>query len=186
MNKRGQFFLLAAIVIIGVVYGLSSIYTSVETPDEYPFIYDLTKEIKYEGNTVIDSGLFNSETEEKIDANIQNLTDYYGSANLGSDLIILYGNSSNMTALFYATTDTGSIGIDLGTGPGFSHGNTQIRKYSNTFEVPAGDESVTIVLDENEQEEIKHTFNVKPGEMFFIVLKKEDQGEQFVAASKEQ
>lgn len=185
MNKRGQFFLVAAIAIIGVVYGLSAVYTSIETPDTDPLVYDLTKEIKYEANTVIDSGVFNAETDGKMESNIQNLTDYYGSTNLGSDLILIYGNRSNMTALFYTTQDTGSIGVDFGTGQ-ISHTVDQTRKFGNTFKIPPEDDAVTIILDENQNEEIRYSFDVKPGEMFFIVLKKEKQGEQFVAATKDQ
>ncbi|MBU0977654.1 MAG: hypothetical protein KKD18_04515 [Nanoarchaeota archaeon] len=185
MNKRGQFFLVAALVIISIAYGLSMIYTSIETPGEDNSIYDLTKEIKYESGAVVDSGIFNAETEEEMDANVQNLTDHYGSANLGSDLIFIYGNRTNMTALFYTTTDTGSIGVDLGTGTGFTHEVDQVRKFSSTFEIPSEDNSVTIVLDESQSEEVRYTFDVKPGEMFFVILKKEKQGEQFVSANKQ-
>lgn len=180
MNKRAQFFLVAALVIIGVVFGLSMIYTNIETPTEDHFVYDLTGEINYEAGSVIDSGIFNAITEEQRNRNLENLTDYYASANLGSDLMIVYGNQTAMIAIFYTTEDTGSIGIDLG-GSGLSHEVDEDRRYNSTFLLTPEDDSVTIVIDED----LRLTFNVKPGEMFFIVLKKERQGEQFVAASKE-
>jgi hypothetical protein len=185
MNKRGQFFLVAALVIIGVVYGLSAIYTTVETPSEDFAVYDLTKEINYEAGSVIDSGIFNALTEEQRDKNVENLTDYYASVNSGSDLVVIFGNQTEMTAIFYTTEDTGTIGIDLATGPGPTYEIGDIRKYSSTFPLTPGDDTVTIVLDADKEEEISFTFHVKPGEMFFIVLKKERQGEQFVSTSEE-
>ncbi|MFH1802649.1 MAG: hypothetical protein ABH864_04310 [archaeon] len=184
MNKRGQFFLIAALVIIGVVFGLSAVYTTIETPSEDSSVYDLTKEINYEAGSVIDSGIFNALTEEQRNEHVENLTDYYASANIGSDLMILFGNRTEMTAIFYTTEDTGSIGVDLGGSEVVTYSG-DIRKYNSTFDLN-GDDSVTIVLDKGQEEEISFTFHVKPGEMFFIILKKERQGEQFVATSREE
>jgi len=184
MNKRAQFFLVAALVILGVVFGLSMIYTNIETPTEDHSVYDLTREINYEAGSVIDSGIFNAITEEQRNRNLENLTDYYASANLGSDLMIVYGNQTEMTAIFYTTEDTGSIGIEVDSSS-FSHKVDEARRYNSTFSLTPQDDSVTIVLDKGEEEEISLTFNVKPGEMFFLILKKERQGEQFVATSKE-
>ncbi len=185
MNKRGQFFLLAAVVIIAVLFGLTTIYTTVETPLEDSSVYDLTKEIKYEAGVVIDSGIFNALTEGQRNKNVENLTDYYASANLGTDFIVIYGNQTEMIALLYTTEDTGSVGIDIGTTTPVTYYD-DLRKYNATFFIPQGDDEVTVVLDRNENEEIKYTFRIKPGEMFFLILKKERQGEQFVSASREQ
>lgn len=180
MNKRGQFFLLAAVIIVSILFGLSAIYTSVETPSQDPSVYYLTKEIKYESGAVIDSGIFNALTEQQVKNNLENLTDYYASSNPGTDLIILYGNQTQMIAFFYTTQDTGNIGVQLGGGPSTGYNTTETRKYNTTFIIPSGDQEVTVVIDQD----VRYTFKVKPGQMFFIILKKERQGEQFVAASK--
>lgn len=185
MNKRGQFFLIAAFVIILILFGLSAIYTTVQTTSTDTAVYDLTKEIKYEANVVIDSGTFNALTEEQKNKNVQNLTDYYASANLGTDFIVIFGNQTSMTALFYKTEDTGSIGIDLGTGPSVASYAGDLRKYNSTFQLGT-DNEVTIILDKDQDQEISYTFTVKPGQMFFLILKKERQGEQFVSATKEE
>ena len=54
MHKRGQFFLIAALVVVGILVGLSIAYTTVRTPREETQIYDLSEEIYYEGAQVID------------------------------------------------------------------------------------------------------------------------------------
>jgi hypothetical protein len=181
MNKRGQFFIIAAFVIISILFGLSAIYTTAETPSEDFFVYDLTKEIKYESGVVIDSGVFNALTKQEKDKNVENLTDYYASANLGTDFIIIFGNQTELTAIFYTTEDTGQIGLEFG-GSHTGYNTTETRKYNTTFELTGGDDEVTVVIDED----VRYTFKVKPGEMFFIILKKERQGEQFVSASREE
>jgi hypothetical protein len=181
MNKKGQFFLIAALVIVAILFGLSTVYTTVETPSEDQFVYDLSKEIKYESNTVIDSGIFNALTEQQRNENVENLTDHYSSSNLGTDFIVVYGNKTEMTALFYTTQNTGSIGINLGGSEILSHTVDQTRKYNSTFSLNETDHEVTVLIDQD----VKYTFKVRPGQMFFIILKKERQGEQFVSASRE-
>jgi hypothetical protein len=179
MNKRGQFFLLAAIVIIGVIMGLRAIYTNVETPPEDSSIYDLSEEIHYESGAVIDSGVFFAFNENERNRRIENLTDYYAAANLGTDFIIVYGDRDKLWAVFYTTQNTGSVGLTLGSGSANYNVTTQ-RRFNATFVPAQGDNSVTIVLDE-----VSYTFDLSPGQTFFIVLKKERQGEQFVSASKD-
>lgn len=178
MNKRGQFFLIAALVIIGILVGFSATYTSIEVPREDSFVYDLSKEINYEAGTVIDSGIFNSLNAAEKNKRLNNLTDYYSEANLGTDFVIIYGDKTGMSAIFYTTQNTGTIGVDFGSGA-VSNQQTQTRKYSASFIPQAGDNSITIVLDQ----ENKYSFNLKPGQTFFIVLKKEKQGEQFISTS---
>lgn len=186
MNKRGQFFLLAAIVIIGVVFGLSRIYTTIEAPTEDSTIYDLTNEIRYEANTIIDSGIFNAVDKQQRDDNIESLTDHYASRNLGSDFVIIHGNQTDMIARFYKTMDSGGIGFEI-AGPGSYTYSQETREFSTTFQLN-GDDEVTIVLEEDEEDEdqdIRYTFNIKPGEMFFLVVKEEKRGDQFVSASRD-
>src|SRR3989344_2736787 len=56
MNKRGQFFLIAAVVIAGILIGLGAVYVSLSSQKEDRIVYDLTKEISYEASRVIDKG----------------------------------------------------------------------------------------------------------------------------------
>ena len=71
MDKRGQFFLIAAVVIIGLIIGLSVVYNSVKAPKEDSQVYDLSKEIDYESAQVIDHGTFNALTETAVNAVIK-------------------------------------------------------------------------------------------------------------------
>jgi hypothetical protein len=180
MNKRGQFFLIAAMVIIGILFGLSAIYTTIDTPPEDSFVYDLSKEINFEAGSVIDQGVFFSINEEERNSHVENLTDYYSAANLGTDLVIVYGNKTEMVALFYTSRDTGSVSVDFGGNPLESSFEGQ-RKYRATFVPESSSNTITITLPNN----LTFTFEIKPGQTFFVVLKKVKQGEQFVSTSRE-
>ena len=45
MNKRGQFFLIAAIIIVGVVVGLASVVNTVRVGGQNEAFYKLAEEI---------------------------------------------------------------------------------------------------------------------------------------------
>jgi len=177
MNKRGQFFLVAAVVIIAVLIGLATVYSNIEIPKEDSAIYDLSKEMNYEAGAVIDSGMFNSISDGERSMNIENLTDYYAKVNPGTDLLFVYGDRDGMAALFYTTEDIGSVGLGIG-GTGSVDHQTEARRFNTTFD-PGNDETVTIMLSE----EVEHTFAIKPGQTFFVLLQKERQGERYVSAS---
>lgn len=178
MNKGGQFFLIAAFAIIAVLIGLMTIYTNVEVPKETAAVFDLSKEINYESCAVIDSGVFNALTKAERNSHLENLTDYYAAANPNTDLIIIYGDRNEMYAVFYTTKSAGSVKLDLG-GDTIGDSQTTQGRYNTTFN-PGNEEDVTIIIDEN----ITHTFKIKPGQTFFLVLKKEIQGERYVGASR--
>ena len=44
MNKRGQFFLIAAVVVIAILVGLAALYSVADTPQEDSVVFDLSKE----------------------------------------------------------------------------------------------------------------------------------------------
>ncbi|MBU0760825.1 MAG: hypothetical protein KJ600_00365 [Nanoarchaeota archaeon] len=178
-NKRAQFFLVAAVVIVAIIIGIAAVYTNAEVPPEDTTVYDLSKEINYEAGAVIDSGIFNSIDETDRNANIENLTDYYARTNIGTDLIVVYGDMAEIFVVFYTTSSTGSVGIGLGSSAPTDYITTD-RKFNSTFVPGEGEETITIIISED----IQHTFKIKPGQTFFIILKKQRQGEQYVSASE--
>jgi hypothetical protein len=181
MNKRGQFFLVAALAIIGILIGLAAHYSSAETPPSDTVVYDLSKEINYESGQVIDHGVFYSLSPEQMNKNIENITDHYARTNPGTDFIFIYGDKSKVQVTNYQSSSVGSIGMDFGSN---SLSLDQSSTGKNTTSVPlaAGDETVTLNLDEGGGN-ITYSFNLKPGQTFFVLLKKEKQGERYIATS---
>ena len=177
MKRRGQFYLIAALVIIAVITGLATIYNYAKVTEEDTTVYDLTSEIDYEASQVIDRGLFSNATAN-ISFQLENLTDYYARTNTGSDFLIIFGNSSLLTILLYNSSSTGSIGVSLG--------NTNIAITQSTVE---GKSSVTISLGSQRQITIilppgvEYTFTLGEGQMFYLVLRKEEGGESYVSGS---
>jgi hypothetical protein len=172
MNKRGQFYLIAALVIVGIIVGLATVYNSAKSVTEDSTIYDLSDEINFEGSQILASGLFNADSETDMNSKIINLTDYYARSNPESELLIVYGNSTNLTYVAYTNSITGSISI----AGGISIVQTShLTKRIGTVTVTGS--TVEVYLSNN----VQYTFRIKPGYQFYLIMKKEKGGETFVS-----
>ncbi len=177
MRKKGQFFLIAALIIIGVLIGLGTIYNSFSSKEEDTTVYDLSKEINFESSRVLDNGLYSSLSSDQIKSNIDNLTSYYQKQNLGNDIAIIYGNSQNATLILIENKGTGSIGIDTGGAPITVINPTANKKIIQTIPNPGG--NINIKLNST----FNFPFILSQNQQFYIVVKKERENERTVAVS---
>jgi hypothetical protein len=77
MNKRGQFFLIAALIIIGIILSVSTVYNYTSSNNQNTKASDISKELDFEANKVIDKGVFNSDSSSQIKDNVKNKTRCY-------------------------------------------------------------------------------------------------------------
>jgi hypothetical protein len=176
MNKRGQFYLVAVIVILAIIASIATVYNTAITKKSDTTIYDLSKEIEYESSKVLDRGVFFAENEVQIKSEIRNITDYYARSTLGQDLIVVYGNGQNLHLLYYNNTESGTVGFFIG-GSQIVLPQTELKLYENVTE-RKGD-TITINIAEG----VDYTFELRKGQFLFVVLKKEKDGERYISAS---
>ena len=176
MNKRGQFYLLAALIIIGVIAGLTTVYNQVSVLKEDFTVYDLSSELNFEGAQVLASGVFNDRTDTEILDNLEFLMNHYSLKNPSNELIGLYGNEETLYVIVYRNMPTGSIRIDLGTGsPQIINPTGGTHGVIETFDRP--DEEIIILQIEDED----FVFNLRPGQTLFMIVEKERGEERFVS-----
>ena len=116
MNKRGQFFLLAAViisvVIISLGVGMNRASVSNEPDSFYDFSYDVQREvgalIDYEVYTGFD---LSTNLTEFVDLLAEDIME----RNPGSELIFIYGtNSTDMVVSNYGSDSIYADGIEVG------------------------------------------------------------------------
>lgn len=174
MHKGGQFFLIAALVIVGIIAGLSTIYVTTRTPPPEATVYDLSKEISSEGSHVIDNGVFK---DKDIINNIEELARQYLSSNPDSDINIIYGDKNSLFLLSTISTSESGSGISTGgAGSGFKFQNKDITTTSLEKQSINGD---TVAVDINNQ---TYHFDLSEGQTFYVVVVKETGEETIVAA----
>lgn len=159
MNDKGQFYIMAAIIIIGILIGIFVYGNYAKPKKEITKIYDLGEELDLETGSVYDYGTY---SEEVTDTLIRNWTEIYYvySQNVIENWIFLYGNKERMTALYFTTQSSGSVCIG---------GQTCIettRTVPGQQEIDSPGKEVAIVFQNS-----TYNFELKEAENFFFVIR---------------
>ena len=152
-QKRGQFFLIASLIIITIIFSFGVVYISAKTPSsESESANYLARSIKYESIQIINQAYYNNATAN-ITANVLNITYYYSISYPEYNITLIHGN--------VATQFKEGIASDL--------------IYPQAIFT-----SENITLDLNN---IKYTFNVTKGYNVFVLVNKEGENEKYIATA---
>ncbi len=162
-GKRGQFYLIVAIIIISIIVGFFVIQNYARTEKQGTRIYDLGEEFDLETGRVYDYGVYNQKDQNELINNWTNEYYNYTQGDIVEDWIFIYGNKKNLTLITFTQTDAGTISIF----------NTEyiISKGEKT------EEDITDDIDGNKVEitfkEQTYEFKLTPNENFFFVISSE-------------
>jgi len=97
MTKRGQFYLIAAAIIIAIIIGLISVSNKAITSPKQTKFYDLSKDYEIETSRVIDYGIYNQYSPSvNIREKVQNISRTFAASAFAKDpnihLEFIYGN----------------------------------------------------------------------------------------------
>ena len=160
-NKTGQFYLIAAIIIVVMLFGLVAVTNKVTTKPSETNAYQLSKELNLEGESVINYGILNN---VKIDEQLVTFTEAYGKyIGENSNVYFVYGNNDGIKATIYQRVEVGSVSLgDLRID--IVSGVVKTENYPTT----ASNEPIEIEINEK-----KYEFKLKEGENFFFIIKEQ-------------
>ena len=98
MNKKGQFFLIAALIISGIVLAFATVQNFTDLTTQTSIVFDLSEEIDFEANKVIDKGIFLGENPT---TSTNNLISIYNQRFPEATLIAVQGNLSKINYRIY-------------------------------------------------------------------------------------
>ena len=166
MEKRGQFYLVSAIILTAIVISVI-VVSNYSKKNEYLDLNSLRDELKIESAAVLDYGLNSELTQAGMN---QKLTDfsqrYIDTESRDKNLYFVFGNQGNVTLKGYQNA-AHAVSLD----------STAITSSSGEFAGsidPLGN-SATLGVDEN-----SYIFTLKGGENFFFVISREIEGEDYV------
>ena len=181
MKKRGQFYLIAAIIIVMVIIGLSSITNYITTKKKPGKFYDLGGELNEESSRVIDYGIYN---EVDVPLIIENFTGeyliekrYIEEKEKETELFFIYGDKENATGVSYTSQKIGIIAINYGTTPFELSGTDKYVANRTSLETIGGEEIKVKILN------VTYTFNLQEGENFLFVIAKKTDDETYIIRS---
>ena len=171
MNKRGQFYLIAAIIIIGIVLTSVTAVNYVKTKKQKYPIYSLGDIVNFETGQVLNWGIVNKTNLDELMENwIINYT-IYGEKSITGDWFFVYGTKSasetNLKALNISKVPSGAIQLDLGAGSA----TTYFGEYMVTIvdvdvsEIDPNSDILTMNIMGQTYE-----FKVKEGQNFWFVI----------------
>ncbi len=177
-SKKGQIYLIAAIIIIITIIGLASITNYTITGKKPVKFYDLSSELNQESSRVVEYGIYN---ERELPGLIEDFTDTYfigysEEKEKGTELVFVYGNKKNITVASYTSEKTGKIDISYGT-TSFVHTGTDKYTANRTTIIPEGSAITVKILGGD------YNFNLQEGENFLFVITKKTEEETYIIKS---
>ena len=159
-SKKGQFFLVAAIIIVFVLFGMVAVTNKITTTKTEIALIDISDELKLESESTINFGISNKTDIDLLLENfIQNYSDYLGKDN---QLFFVYGTPEEASYIRYQIAETGTITLNIG---GAETKITQERGAINKQELVSSENKINVTVSG-----ITYNFDLKEGENFFFVI----------------
>lgn len=176
-NKKGQFFLIAAIFIVLILFGSAGIASYATVKPEPKTITEVSEELNRETYSVIEYGVLNDENLDDLATKFagEDISKYFLKKSEDANVVFVYGNQSEIEAISVKNQDTGKIKI------GNSNFNTN-NDFSDkiSLEDNDGDGFVEVTVLEKD-----YKFEVKENQFFYFLIVKERDDEIFVERNKE-
>ena len=180
MDKRGQFYLVAAMVIIVLIVGFAAIQNYIKKQSTVK-LYDVKEELGIEGGKVLDYGTFNVEDEQEREDLIKDFSeDYIAYAGEGRNLYLIFGSYDKVFMITYEEVISGEIDIVTG-----EQGRSRLDIIAERIEITElevtrdqGERKVEVVIGD-----ITYEFELMPGQNFYFIISQEVGGEQHVVIS---
>ena len=165
-NRKGQFYLIAAIIIATVIIGLTAILNYSRTEPNIK-IYDLKEEIQTESRNVFDYGLNAGYGDAQFNTLLIDFTkdyiDYQGDKNL----YFVFGSRTNMTVSGYQKEDK-VVSIN----------SMQVTNRAGEFigsVNPGGANEMTLNIDS-----LQYNFPINEGRNFYFVVSQKSEGGEYI------
>ncbi len=163
MKKGGQFYLVAAMIIAVIIFGVVSVSNYARQEKKDTTVSEAGSEIDTETGRVVDYAIVNN---KEVSGVISNWTETYVLANEGEDIeswVFVYGNSTNSSVLAFSKVGSGVISINGGSGNSFK----VLTKKTNRTERWFNQETIDFQISEE-----RFSFELSGGKNFVFLIKK--------------
>ena len=168
-NKKAQFYLVAAIIIVMTISGIASVKTYSIMKSEPRKIQDIGQELRTEGTKIIDFGVYNPDDLRTL---LYDFTDteyapYFLKKTEETSIVFIYGNKTDLWGTRYKEESTGTISASIGGGStNWQMASTFAERTPITDD--DGDGIVWVsILDRD------FNFTLKNNEMFYFIITQE-------------
>jgi len=152
-QKRGQFYLIAALVIISIIIGFAAVSNYLQQKESIK-LYNLGEELGIESENVLDFGTYNEFDETQMENLLKDFIGTYAEyIEEGIEIYFIFGNPDKITVIGYRELEEVPF----------------ISVYTPS------DTEVIVTINS-----VEYIFKLKKGENFYFVISQEIEGEQYV------
>ena len=175
MRKKGQFYLIAAIIIVVVLLGLSSLTNYIVEKKEPARFYDLSEEINEESYRVSEYSIINQDKNSEF---IEDFVSYAGEEL--DNFAVLYGDVNSANITYYKKQDTGEITLTSGGNILTTiTGTRELSPEGTAIIENPGDQISVDLLDKT------YNFQLKDGENFIFIITKQEEENVYIKKTEE-
>lgn len=176
MEKRGQFYIAAAIILIAVIFGFATIsnyskmFNTLDIEDES---YDLSLEVQ----KIFDSGLEQGLSDEEINENLKTYVESYSkSSNLPTDFYFVFGDDTSVEVSAYIESeDLKTIQIDRDDNFNFIP-EINLTSYNyTTLDGTYYTNDIYLKIDDS-----VHSIEIDEGRNFHYIISRDIKGEKHI------
>ena len=170
MNKSGQFYLIAAIILASIIIGIVTV-SNYSKKDSITGFQDLKEELQIESENVLDYGVYNKFNEAQMRGLLNDFTqEYIDSESRDKDLYFVFGNENNITVKGYQKSDK-LISVSSGASSTITQ---KAGEFTGSID-PSGNDIMLYIGDNS------YTFKLNRGENFYFVISQQDEGGYIVS-----
>ena len=176
-NKRGQFYIVTAVLILLIIIGIVGIKSYAVVKSEPRKIQDISSELKEETPRILDYGIYNSSNlTNLVDDFVENkYAEYFLKKTGNTSVVFIYGNKTTLWTSQYLESSTGTISATLGPA---ASGWQQTASYSNKTQIDVSSLTGGILTVDIFNKEFE--FELRDNEMFYFLITQEKDGERYV------
>jgi hypothetical protein len=179
-DKRGQFYLLAAVIIIAGIMGFAAVGNSAQRNTEIT-IEDIEEELGIESGEVLDHGTFRELASNDMTNLINNFTrSYVGYVGEDTDIYFIYGDEKEVSVSSYEETTTGSMSVDIGSGIAIPGTTIETEVHDMRNFVPGQEKKVSVEISG-----VSYDFDLAPGRNFYFIVSKQIGDERHVVTNED-
>lgn len=174
-NKRGQFYILAAIVIILIVVSLSGVFIYAAATPEPETIENIASDLEKETPRIVDYGIYSRTDLNELLRNFttSEFAPYFLQKTEIANIVFVYGNKEELYSVQYKEAVTGTISANIGSGANWEI----IGDYAEITDLTVNPTDTYVeveILDQN------YRFDLRDNEMFYFLIVHEKEGERYV------
>ena len=177
MNKRGQIYLIAALVIVGLIIGFIMV-SNFALRGKDVNIRDLGEELGIESEHVLDYGIlkFGNSEGDLQDLVLEFSHEYAQYAGEGKNLYFIYGDEEEVKIIKYE-----DVLNEIGVVAGDTESKVIIKRSVRKIETEKNERIAKIKVRGGQE----YDFDLKEGDNFYFIISQEVGGEHHVITSYE-